>query len=62
LGKPIGSDVENEKSTFASLLGPETCEKMISKETEKAITALEDMFENTEFLTWLASVLAYRKN
>ena len=62
LGKPIGSDADNEKSTFASLLGPETCEKMISKETEKAITALEGMFKNTEFLTWLASVLAYRKN
>ena len=62
LGKPIGSDIENDKSTFASLLGVEACEKLISKETEKAISALEGKFEDTEFLTWLARVLAVRKN
>jgi len=62
LGKPIGSDIDNDKSTFASLLGVEACEKMIHKETEKSISALEGKFENTEFLTWLALVLAERKN
>jgi len=62
LGKPTGSDIENDKSTFASLLGIEACEKMISKETNKAITALNNNFENTEFLIWLAKVLAERKN
>jgi geranylgeranyl pyrophosphate synthase len=62
LGKPIGSDEDNEKATFASLLGIEACEKMISKETEKAVQALEGKFENTEFLIWLARVLADRKN
>ncbi|MCL2821325.1 MAG: polyprenyl synthetase family protein [Oscillospiraceae bacterium] len=62
LGKPTGSDIENEKSTFASLLGTEACEKMINKETEKAISAIEGKFDNTEFLTWLALVLAERKN
>jgi len=62
LGKPIGSDIENEKSTFASLLGVEACEIMIGKETEKAIHALDGKFENTEFLTWLARILAERKN
>ena len=62
LGKPTGSDIENDKSTFASLLGVEACEKMIGKETEKAISALEGMFEDTEFLTWLARILADRKN
>jgi len=62
LGKPIGSDVENEKSTFASLLGVPACEKMIGKETDKAIAALGGVFENAEFLTWLARILAERKN
>jgi len=62
LGKPIGSDEENEKSTFASLLGVEACEKMICKETEKAIEALEGNFDNTPFLIWLARKLAERKN
>jgi len=62
LGKPIGSDEENEKATFVSLLGISACEKMIGKETEKAIVTLDGVFENTEFLTWLARVLAERKN
>ncbi|MDR2591166.1 MAG: polyprenyl synthetase family protein [Oscillospiraceae bacterium] len=62
LGKPIGSDIENEKSTFASLLGVNACEKLISKETDKAIVAIEGRFHNTEFLTWLAKILADRKN
>ena len=62
LGKPPGSDIENEKSTFASLLGLQACEKMINRETEKAIAALEGKFRNVEFLTWLARVLAERKN
>jgi geranylgeranyl diphosphate synthase type II len=61
LGKPIGSDVENNKSTFASLLGINACEKMISKETEKAVTAIENEFADTEFLTWLARILADRE-
>jgi len=62
LGKPIGSDVHNEKSTFASLLGVEACEKMIRKETDKAINAIEDKFDSTEFLTWLAGILAERRS
>ena len=62
LGKPIGSDEENEKSTFASLLGVKACEIMICKETEKAIEALEGNFNNTAFLIWLARKLAERKN
>ena len=62
LGKPIGSDIDNEKSTFVSLLGVEACEKMICKETEKAIAAIEGEFNNTEFLKWLARVLSDRKS
>ena len=61
LGKPIGSDIDNDKSTFASLLGVDACEKMIKKETEKAISSLEGKFDNTEFLTWLAQILADRR-
>ena len=62
LGKPAGSDIDNDKATFASLLGFEACEKMIGKETEKAIAAIEGKFEDTEFLTWLARMLADRRN
>jgi len=62
LGKPIGSDIENDKSTFASLLGIEACEKMINKETNKAVTVLKSNFENADFLIRLAHVLAERKS
>jgi geranylgeranyl diphosphate synthase type II len=62
LGKPIGSDIENDKSTFASLLGIEACEKMINRETNKAIAVLKENFDNADFLIWLAHVLAERKS
>ena len=62
LGKPPGSDMDNEKSTFVSLLGVEACEKMIRRETENAIDAIEGKFSDTEFLSWLARILADRKS
>ena len=61
LGKPAGSDAENRKFTFASLLGPELCESQIDAETEKAVDALDNNFSEKEFLVWLARSLAERK-
>ena len=62
LGKPMGSDLENNKTTFAMLMGVDMCESIISKETEKAIAALSGRFSNTDFLVWLAKMLAERKS
>ena len=62
LGKPAGSDKEKEKSTFATLFGPNGCEMFISAETEKAVTALKGKFDNPDFLVWFAHMLADRKN
>ena len=62
LGKPIGSDVENEKSTFASLLGIEVSEKIVNEETKNAVNAIEGKFENVDFLAWIAAILAERTN
>ena len=45
LGKPVGSDSENGKSTYVSLLGIEKCRELVDELTEKAIKAL-DVFEN----------------
>ena len=36
LGKPIGSDAENEKSTFVTLLGLDKCYELVNEYTEKA--------------------------
>ena len=60
LGKPAGSDIENNKTTLATLLGKDECENLIHRETGKAISALDGMFKDTEFLKWFATLLAKR--
>ena len=59
LGKPIGSDQENEKSTFVTALGLENCAVLIEELTQQAIEAL-DGFEESGFLIWLAEQMAQR--
>lgn len=61
LGKPIGSDKENNKSTFASLLGRERCEEIIAEKTLSAKQAIQNIFENSAFFCELADRLASRK-
>jgi len=61
LGKPVGSDSVNDKTTLAVLLGIDECEALIRSETGKAIAALDGVFKDVEFLTWLARTLAERK-
>lgn len=61
LGKPIGSDQENHKSTFVSLLGLEKCQELVEGETERALEALQaGAFQDTTFLTDLAHALTSR--
>lgn len=60
LGKPIGSDQANEKTTFVSLLGIEECRNLMQKLTNEAIEALAG-FEDSGFLIWLAEELAGRE-
>lgn len=62
LGKPIGSDADNLKDTYVSLLGIETCEKIADELTKQACKALKELPENTEFLTELAKYLCKRNN
>lgn len=61
LGKPVGSDAKNAKSTFVSLLGLEECQLLASRLTENAILALNSFPTNTAFLEELAKQLAVRK-
>ncbi len=61
LGKPIGSDVQQNKTTFATLLGLDKCHQMVDRLTEEAIAALSD-FENNEFHITLAKRLATRRS
>ena len=61
LGKPIGSDAAEKKTTFVSLLGVEECSRLVHEHTEKAKSAIAGLFSDTDFLCWLADVLADRR-
>jgi geranylgeranyl diphosphate synthase type II len=43
LGKPTGSDIENDKSTYVSLLGREQCEQELSKHLRESYDILEKL-------------------
>ncbi len=60
LGKPIGSDAENEKSTYVTLFGIEKAEKLAEEYTQKAIESLL-IFEDNSELVALANKLMGRK-
>ena len=61
LGKPVGSDVKNDKITYVSLMGVENAQAEVDRLTEKAVGALVGFYENTDFLKELAYNLAHRK-
>ena len=61
LGKPIGSDVSSEKTTFVTLKGLEECARLVERLTDEAIDALSG-FEEPWFLEELARVLVGRTN
>ena len=61
LGKPIGSDNKQGKTTFASLYGEEKCLQIIKDETSKAVRAVSGgVFEDPGFLVWFAGMLENR--
>ena len=62
LGKPVGSDADNEKVTFATLYGLDRCRELVERHTEAAKAAISGVFEDTAFLCRLADELAGRKN
>ena len=58
-GKPIGSDLANQKSTFVACKGLDGCQKWIEELTTEAISSL-DSYSDKEFLCGLARLLARR--
>lgn len=60
LGKPIGSDEEQNKTTYVSLLGLDNAMKEAENLTERALKALEN-FDNNDFLIDLTNLLLNRK-
>lgn len=62
LGKPIGSDAQENKNTYMALLGKDECMKLVFDLTEKAKASLDGAFEDTEFLRSLADSMVTRTN
>lgn len=62
LGKPIGSDAENEKTTYVTLLGLENARKKAQELTQNAIAALDIFDDKAEFLKEFANYLMERMN
>ena len=61
LGKPVGSDAEENKVTFVTLLGLEAAQKEAAALTEKAMAMLKTL-PNPEFLMALTQSLLSRKH
>lgn len=61
LGKPVGSDSEENKTTFVTLYGVEKAKEIAGEITEEAMLLLEK-FSNNVFLKELTEMLLGRKN
>lgn len=61
LGKPIGSDADNNKTTYATLVGIDKAKSDVKALTESAVAQLSN-FDNTEFLEKLAYSLINRES
>lgn len=62
LGKPVGSDIENEKCTYVSLIGIEEAKKTVSVLTQEAIDVLDKFDGDTQLLKDFAHSLENRNN
>ena len=62
LGKPIGSDAENSKNTFVTLLGLDGARQAADTLAAEAKAALENLEGDTEFLYALVDYLSARNH
>ena len=60
LGKPVGSDAENEKTTYVSLLGLDEARRWADKRTAEAVEALSVFGADADSLRQLAQALLTR--
>ena len=60
LGKPVGSDLKQDKKTFVSLLGLTHAEKRLAETVAAAKCCLEDFQDGAQFLLSLADYIAQR--
>ena len=60
LGKPVGSDLHNHKTTFVTAYGLEKSKELAAQLTEEAKNELKAFESKNQFLCYLADVLVQR--
>lgn len=61
LGKPVGSDEKNHKTTYVTLRGIENASKEVEEHSRKSIELLNTLVVKNEFLTKLMMELVHRE-
>ena len=61
LGKPVGSDSQNDKTTYVTMVGAKKAQKDVELLTERAVSCLS-AFDDTEFTKELANYLISRES
>lgn len=61
LGKPVGSDAKNEKTTYVALYGMEAARKAVEEYSHKALAALEVLSVKSPYLNALIKSMIHRK-
>ena len=62
MGKPVGSDAKNEKSTYVSLYTLEGAKALAERTVEEALQCLEMFGENADALREITKLMCNRKN
>jgi len=62
LGKPAGSDIENNKATYPALLGAERSKKLAKEQVDAAYSALASFDSKADALREIARYILTRKN
>ena len=62
LGKPVGSDAKNHKSTYVSLYTLEGAKALAQKTVDEALACLESFGENADALREITKLMCGRKN
>ena len=64
LGKAVGSDIENDKSTYVSLLGQQGAEDKLKHHTDKAYKCLNQLPKqyNTDNLVYIIELFNNRES
>ncbi len=60
LGKPVGSDADNQKATYVSLLGVDEARRLAAQRTDEAVAALTAFGDEAASLRQLAQALLNR--